>query len=207
MTNGDHNAPPRWGDALLRLMLAPDDRDSVSGDLLEQYRESVRPERGRWRADAWYLTQVAGLVWRSTWPCGALLTTSIVGRDTLDWWLSPTQDFYARSIVSMTIAVALFTGAGLWTAWRSRSLSASAVAGLATGAIAAIGVNAVSLAQLAVQHDAQTMTMIAASGGLSEVFLLPLIIVVPGTCCAIAGGLLGKTASVVASRRSRTTSA
>ena len=30
--------PPRWAESLLRMMLAPKDRDSVSGDLLEEFR-------------------------------------------------------------------------------------------------------------------------------------------------------------------------
>ena len=39
--------PPEWAEALLRLLLKPEDRESVSGDLLEEYRQSVVPERGR----------------------------------------------------------------------------------------------------------------------------------------------------------------
>ena len=34
--------PPRWAESLLRMLLSPEDRDSVSGDLLEEYRESMR---------------------------------------------------------------------------------------------------------------------------------------------------------------------
>ena len=196
--------PPRWAESLLRMMLKPEDRESVSGDLLEEYRDSVHPERGPWRADAWYLRQVAGFVWRAAWVWGVLLAASFVGRDTLDWWLAPTNDFYARSIVSTAVAVAVFSGAGLWTAWCSRSVRASALAGAATGAIAAALITLTSLGQLAVRHDAHTMKMIAASGGLDEVFVLPLIVIVPGTLLAIAGGVIGKWAawSVQQMRRS-----
>ncbi len=34
--------PPRWADALLRYHLGPDDAETVSGDLLEEYREQLR---------------------------------------------------------------------------------------------------------------------------------------------------------------------
>ncbi len=50
--------PPVLGRLLLRLLPAPH-RDFVSGDLEEEYHETVRPERGRVRADAWFIRQAA----------------------------------------------------------------------------------------------------------------------------------------------------
>ena len=188
-----HSRPPRWADALLRLLLKPADRDSVSGDLLEAYRETIRPARGRWGADVWYLRQVAGFAWRMAWVWGVLLAAAVVARDTLDWWLSPTQEFYARSIASTAIAVSLFTWVGFVTAWRSRSIRAGALAGVMTGAISAAIVNLGSLVLLAIRHDPHTMTLIKASGGLDEAFLLPWLVIVPGTLCATVGGVVGKT--------------
>src|ERR1700716_144228 len=46
--------PPRWAEALLRTLLKPGDFESVSGDLLEQYRDSIYPARGRRHADWWF---------------------------------------------------------------------------------------------------------------------------------------------------------
>jgi hypothetical protein len=192
MTEQPQPMPPRWADAILRAILAPCDRDSVSGDLLEEYRQNVLRGRGRLRAWAWYLGQVAGFVWRAAGLWSVLLAASIVGRDMLDWWLSPTDDFYARSIVSTGVAVALFTSAGLLSAWRSRSVMAGALGGVMMGAIAAAIINLVSLAQLAIWHDPHTLKMIEASGGLGEVFILPVMIIVPGTICATVGGVAGK---------------
>ena len=34
--------PPRWAEALLRSLVRPSDRESISGDLLEEYREVHR---------------------------------------------------------------------------------------------------------------------------------------------------------------------
>ena len=36
-------SPPAWADALLRLLLPPASRESVSGDLLEEFRETIVP--------------------------------------------------------------------------------------------------------------------------------------------------------------------
>src|SRR5215475_734579 len=56
--------PPRWADALLRSVLTPEDAEVTSGDLIEVYRDSIRPFRGRWQADLWFVRQVAGYILR-----------------------------------------------------------------------------------------------------------------------------------------------
>jgi hypothetical protein len=38
--------PPVWAKRLLRVVLKASDFESVSGDLLEEYRESIHPVRG-----------------------------------------------------------------------------------------------------------------------------------------------------------------
>jgi hypothetical protein len=185
--------PPRWADTMLRLLLKPADRDAVSGDLLEEYRDSVRPTRGRRRADAWFVGQVARVLWNATWLWALLLTAAVVGRDALDWWLAPTEDYYARSVVSTWTAVSLFALSGGWIAWRSRSIRASIAAGVATGATAAVVTIAASAAELTMHHDPHTMRMIAASGGLGELFLLPLIAIVPATVISTVAGIVAKS--------------
>src|SRR5262245_47524104 len=188
--------PPAWAELMLRLLLKPQDRESVSGDLLEEYRVSVFPTRGRARADWWYVRQSIGFVWRAAGVWGVLLAASVIGRYTLDWWLSPTNDFSARSAASTAIAVALFACAGAWTAWRSRSIRAGVITGFVTGLIAAVIVSVGSLLMLAIRHDPHTMAMIRASGGLSEALTLPLFVTLPGTFCATVGAVAGKTLGV-----------
>ena len=61
--------PPRWAEALLRFSLRPADRESTSGDLLEEYRAVRHPALGGLRADAWYVKHVLSVVWRLIWPC------------------------------------------------------------------------------------------------------------------------------------------
>ena len=70
--------PPRWSEALLRMMLRPSDRDAISGDLLEEYRAVRRPALGAVGANAWYLTQTASVLWRLMWPAAALLVAQSV---------------------------------------------------------------------------------------------------------------------------------
>jgi len=198
---GAQPAPPAWAEQVLRRLLKPEDRDSVSGDLLEEYRVSVVPSRGRIRADVWYIRQALGFVWRAAWVWGLLLAVSVIGRDTLDWWLSPTDDFHARSIVSTSVAVALFACAGALTAWRSRSIRSGMLAGIATGLIGGLIVNVGSVVMLSINHDPHTMAMIRASGGLGEVFSLPIFITLPGTVCATLGAVAAKTLRYVVGSR------
>jgi hypothetical protein len=57
--------PPDWSERLLRWFLIDRDRDTVSGDLLEEYQEVAVPTRGPSGARWWYRRQVVGCVWRS----------------------------------------------------------------------------------------------------------------------------------------------
>jgi hypothetical protein len=50
--------PPRWIELALRIMLKQRDRDAISGDLLEEYREEVFPEKGKLGANLWYFRHV-----------------------------------------------------------------------------------------------------------------------------------------------------
>lgn len=55
------DSPPRWAETVLETLLPCEDRQAVTGDLREEYAESVLPKVGRWRADVWYLRQVLSL--------------------------------------------------------------------------------------------------------------------------------------------------
>jgi hypothetical protein len=183
--------PPRWADAVLRLVLPPDRFETVSGDLLEEYRETVFPSRGRWRADLWFVRQVGGFVWRATWRWGVPLAALLVGRNALDWFVPP-ADFKVRSIVTTYAAISLFVGAGFWAAYRTQSFRASVLAGIATGAIFFVLSLSGNLVLLAIWHDPQTMGAVDYSGGLDEMFVLPGFVAVLGTFLASVGGLIGK---------------
>ena len=53
--------PPKWAESLLIHLLKPRDRESIPGDLLEEYREERLPALGRARANLWYIRQMLSL--------------------------------------------------------------------------------------------------------------------------------------------------
>jgi hypothetical protein len=70
--------PPRWAETIVGMTLRSADRESVPGDLLEEYRAGRRPSYGALRADAWYVWQVTTILWQLIQPFAlglALFTT------------------------------------------------------------------------------------------------------------------------------------
>ena len=187
------STPPDWADSVLHLLLKPEDRDSVSGDLLEEYRELLRAGCDRPVADRWYLRQVAGFVWRAAWWWGGLLAMLSIGRDALDWF-NPPASFYARSLVTTWVHVALFAGIGFTTVWRGRSLFGAAAVGLAAQMVATGVIFVSTILLIGVWHDPGTLNAIEQSGGIAEAFSLPLVVLAPAALLSMLGGAL---ASVV----------
>jgi hypothetical protein len=180
--------PPRWAEALLRILLKPGDFESVSGDLLEQYRDSIYPTRGRRRANFWYANQVFAFVSPGARLFAALFSAQCLTRTALDWFVPP-MEFHTRSTVSTALGVGTLLAAGFWAAWRSDSFATGALAGVVTAGLASVTSIAGVAAMLAVWHDPQTMAAIRGSGGLDEVFGLPLMMVFPGLLLGAVGGV------------------
>jgi hypothetical protein len=185
-----NTTPPRWAEAWLRTILKPYDFDSVSGDLLEEYRGARDSGRGRGESNAWYIAQVFGFAWRSAWSWAALMGAAFVVRTAMDW-LVPTSDFHGRSLVSTLLGIGLLLAVGFRASWRSRSFLAGAVGGVVVSTIGA----AISVAGAGVLfvfwHDPHTMALIAASGGLGEVFTMPVMLILPGLIVGAIGGAAG----------------
>jgi len=182
--------PPEWAEALVRLVLDRDRADSVTGDLLEEYRASIHPAHGQSRADRWYVIQTLGYVVRSAGFWAAIFGGAFVVRTALDW-LAPTDDFHVRSAVSTSLGVGTLMLAGLWAGWRSSRFAAGTVAGLATAGFGAVVSIVGAAALLAVAHDPGTMAAIRGSGGLAEVFTLPFMLLLPGAIAGTVGGVAG----------------
>lgn len=186
------NSPPTWAEALLRAFLKPDVFASVSGDLLEQYRDSILSARGNYGADAWYVKQVLGFVLRASRLWAALFAGAFVARTALDWLL-PTTDFHLRSMVSTVLGTGILLMAGFWVAWRSGSFAAGVAIGIAITAVAAVYSLGGNLILLAIWHDPGTMAAINGSGGLEEALLLPAFLILPGL---VFGGIAGVLSGV-----------
>jgi len=184
--------PPLWAEEMLRAILKPADFDSVSGDLLEEYRDAIHPTRGQSAADAWYIRQVLGFVLRSARVWAVLFAAAGITRTALDW-LAPPVDFQTRATVSTFLGIGLLLATGIWASMRSGAFMAGAFAGIAATATAALISLVGATILLAIWHDPERMRAIDASGGLGEVFGLPIMMIVPGAVLGMIGGLLGAT--------------
>ena len=185
--------PPAWAETILRAVLKPTDFATVSGDLLEEYRETVYPARGRQKADRWYVVQMFGFAMRSVALWGALFGFAEVARTALDWFV-PTHDFSVRSAVSSYVGIGLLLTTGFWSAWRSGSLASGPVSATLTVIIGEIISSIGAAAMLVMFHDPRTMSAMEASGGLGEAFTLPIMLVLPALLLGTLGGALGAAA-------------
>jgi len=184
--------PPRWAETLLRLLLRPEDRESVSGDLLEEYRESALPERGI-GADAWYVRQVGWFLLRACWLPGSMIGAALVVRYLFDT-LVPTSDFSQRSRVMSWAIVAVCLLGAFRTSLRTRSIRAGVLASVISSALGGV-VSVIGGAMLAIVRP-EILDEWRHTGGIDEVFLVvPLIMVWVGLLTGTAGALAGKLAT------------
>jgi hypothetical protein len=183
--------PPRWAEALLRVLLKPRQRESVSGDLLEEYRDSIVPARGR-AADWWYIRQVIWYLLQASWVWGTLMGSALVIRYLLDTLLPPADYWLRATVLTWTILGACML-AGFVTAWRTRSMRAGVLAACTAATIGAI-VSIVGAAMLlAIWHDPATLDEWRRSGGVDEAFIdVPLKVMALGLAMGSIGAALGK---------------
>lgn len=182
--------PPRWAETLLRVILPSGDFDTVSGDLLEAYRDTMHPTRGESAANAWYARQVLGFVVRSAGVWAVLFAGAFLVREVIDAF-APPADYSVRSAVTTYVAIGLLLAASIWASIRSGSPLAGTCAGVATTAMAAVISIFGSLCFVAIWHDSHTLAAIDAGGGLDEAFTLPLLMMIPGAVVGTVGGLVG----------------
>jgi|RhiMetdeSRZDD1v2_1073273.scaffolds.fasta_scaffold770912_2 hypothetical protein len=101
-------SPPRWAEAVLRSLLRPADRESIPGDLLEEYRAARRPSLGALPANIWYLKHVLSMLWHLIRPCALVL----VGTNVLRVILGVSGEWFASTPRSMTMLDLI--ARGLW---------------------------------------------------------------------------------------------
>jgi hypothetical protein len=128
--------------------------------------------------------------WSGSLVWGTLFGVAVVVRTALDWF-APTHDFAVRSALSTLVGVSLLLGAGFWAAWRSGAFVSGLLTAVLTAAIGAVISISGAVGMLAVFHDPQTMSAIEGSGGLGEVFTLPIMMLVPALILGTIGGALG----------------
>ena len=84
--------------------------------------------------------------------------------------------------------------AGFWAGLRSDSFAAGTIIVASSAALAAVFDILGALVFLAIWHDPRTMAAIRGSGGLEEVFTLPVLLILPGALIGTVGGGLGAVA-------------
>jgi hypothetical protein len=192
--------PPRWAEAILRSLLKPEDRESVSGDLLEEYRDTIVPAFGS-SADRWYVRQVSSFLFRASWAWGTVLGAAFIIRYVFDTLVPPTDYLMRARILTYTVmAVCLLTGFN--TAWRGRSMRAGMLISFSAATIGAIISIVGTGVMLAIWHDPATLDAWRNSGGLDEAFIdVPLKLVAIGVTVGSGGALFGKCIAVACRSR------
>jgi hypothetical protein len=200
--------PPRWAESLLRTILKSEDRESISGDLLEEYRQSIVPARGA-KANRWYIRQVGWYVLRATWAWSALVGAICIWRYLLDT-LAPIH--YTPGVIALRSSImswaflATFSGCGAWHAWRTRHLHAGVLLALIASILGGYLGMAGTLISLAISHGPETLAAIEGSGGLFEGFPgAPVQLGILGSIASIPGALAGFIAAAVSDRSSANT--
>jgi hypothetical protein len=174
--------PPRWAEAMLRSLLRPGDRESISGDLLEEYREVRRPALGALRADAWYIKHVLSVMWRLLWPFA--ITMIALKVLTLVAWLPDAALFQAPGVSAQDATLCLF--AGYYTSQRTGLVRTGA---FLAGATNVIGVTTVFVSG-AIRTPALALLLFRSPG----YFLLPSVLLLIGLGFGV---VVGSVAGVV----------
>jgi hypothetical protein len=197
-TDHRNTTPPRWAEHLLRLVLSPRDRESVTGDLLEEYREVAVPTLGR-RARVWYVRQVAWYLFRAAWVPAALIGGVLAVRYMLDTLVPVTYTpgvIHIRSRVMSNALVAIFVLAAAHGAWRSDRVTGGVLVATMSGILGGLISIAATAVMLAIWHDPATMVAWQTSGGLDEalvfvpLLLVPVIGIVTGTAGAVVTAIV-----------------
>ena len=187
-TNDSNAQPPRWAEALLRLLLRPEDRETISGDLLEEYRDTIVPTLGL-AADRWYVQQVASFLFRASWVWGVSIGYALVVRYLLDT-LVPPENYWLRATILTYVIFGVSLFAGFRAAWRMQSSRAGVLISISAASIGGLLSIAGTAVMLVVWHDPATLQAWRSSGGLEEAFIdVPLKLVAIGAVLGLAGAL------------------
>jgi hypothetical protein len=198
----DSSAPPSWAQELLTWLVPRSSEESISGDLLEEYREAVRPARGARRANLWYLRQVGGFLSRLTWMFVIFNAAAIIVRTILDTFAPPgftAHSYQFRSAASTYAAVSTFLVAGFYAGYRLGRARAGVLAAVtaSAGGFALALIFELVLFYSVIRDDPGRLDVFSVTGGWGEAIGLPVIITLVAALLGALGGLCGKYASTI----------
>jgi len=111
MAELDSPKPPLLLERTLLLFLKARDRETISGDLLEEYREEKLPTLGHARANFWYFRQVISFVvtqWKEGELMKQLLTLTCFFTVAAGVWLAVMENLLRHPGYGERTAVAVF---------------------------------------------------------------------------------------------------
>jgi hypothetical protein len=204
----------KWADLALRFLLNSRDRDAISGDLLEEYREQVLPSTGPLRARLWYVRQVLSFVKPSTWG----LAIGVIGGalNLIDTAIEPLADDTAGGMsiwLGGLCCLWILTGFGAARGVRRfrDGVTAGVLVGMATMAVfhlaAIVRVN-VFLEQIRYRGDWQNLIArfhashfrsLRAYANYEYATQTPLLLTLGAIAGAVSGALGGAVSSVIRS--------
>jgi len=180
----------------------------IIGDLVEEYRETVLPARGRLRATLWFAGQLATLV--RPWMWGALLGAGLGVANLVTTARTPLTDDDAAGMLGWVLALLTAWTAIGYTAGRQHGLRHAVVAGLVVGTVTLALFNAANYVRVIVfveqiQYRADWVNLMArfqASGATNLRWFAVGDYVIPtlemtalgglaGAVCGFTGGVLG----------------
>lgn len=122
----------KWADIVLRLVLRDRDRETISGDLLEEYYEEALPSLGALRARLWYARQVASFISPVTW--GLTIGIAAGALQLIDTAIEPLADDSAPGmLVIVGTLLVLWTAASYLATQRADRFREAVLAGLLVG--------------------------------------------------------------------------
>jgi len=122
----------KWGDFVLRLLVRRRDRETISGDLLEEYREHVLPTRGSWSARLWYVRQILSFVSPIAW--GLAVGVALGTLQLVTTARAPLADDDARGMMVMaSVILLLWTSISVAASFPTRRFRDAVVAGMLAG--------------------------------------------------------------------------
>jgi len=197
MRNG--MTPPLWAQTMLGWLLPSATEETVSGDLLEQYRDSSLPARGRARADRWYVKQVFGFLWRLCGVFVALRVVAVAGRDTVDAFWPPEHwavagAYQFRSAVTTYAAILTYAAVGMFAGYRTGRATTGTLIAVATAIFTYLITLAfdVPLYLAAIRPDPERLHIFEATGGWGETLGLPFMLLPIIAAIGALAGLAGK---------------
>jgi hypothetical protein len=105
------------------------DHDPILGDLIEEYREGIRPTRGPVRASFWFARQILSFI--PAWTWGVLLGVVLGGLNLASAAVAPlAEDTLEALLIIATVVLGSWTAIGFAAERRRFRIGDSLVAGL-----------------------------------------------------------------------------